>query len=144
MRSVVPDARIFPLGSEVRRVDEALGDPARFDPGRRLRDAGDRRRPRARRSSPHNLRLLRAYAARLAAVDGVTAVRSPFDALDPDAQTPEELARTAATEPTSTLLARMTHADHSLLVATGAHPWRSAQAADVLEALRAVPHPGLA
>jgi len=143
MRSVLPDARIFPPGSEVRRVDEALGDPLRFDPGGAsamqviVETTGAA-------IEPGNLRLLRAYAARLAAVDGITAVRSPFDDLDPDAQTPAELARTAATEPAATLLARMTHADHSLLVATGSHPWRSTEAGEVLEALRDVPHPGLA
>src|SRR5262249_35501788 len=33
MRSVLPDARIFPFHSEVRQVDEELGDASRFDPG---------------------------------------------------------------------------------------------------------------
>ncbi len=143
MRSVLPDARIFPPDSEVRRVDEALGDAAHFDPGGAsamqviVETAGA---PLA----PANLRLLRDYAVQLAAVPGVTAVRSAFDGLDPAAQTPEELARTAAVDPTATRLARMTRDDHSLLIATGAHPWRSAQAAEVLEAVRDVPHPGLA
>ncbi len=143
MRSVLPDARIFPQGSEVRRVDEALADPSRFDAGGAsamqviVETAGA---PLA----PENLRRLRDYAARLRAVDGVSAVRSPFDDLDPDALSPDALARAAAAEPASTLLARMTHADRSLLVATGAHAWRSTEAGQVLEALRDVPHPGLA
>ncbi len=142
MRSVLPDARIFPPGSDVRRVDEALADPARFDPGGAsamqviVETTGAA-------IEPGNLRLLRAYAERLAAVDGVTAVRSPFDDLDPDTQTPAELARTAATERNATLLARMTHGDRSLLVATGSHAWRSTEAGEVLETLRDVPHPGL-
>ncbi len=142
MRSVLPDARIFPRGSEVRRVDEALGDAERFDPGGAsamqviVATAGAP-------LEPHNLRLLRAYAARVAALDGVRSVRTPFDALDPDALTPEELARAATTEPVATRLARMTHQDRSLLVATGAHSWRSAAAAEVLEAVRDVPHSGL-
>jgi RND superfamily putative drug exporter len=143
MRSVLPDARIFPRDSEVRLVDEALGDASRFDPG----GASAMQVIVATTGAPlesHNLRLLRAYAARIAAVAGVTAVRTPFGDLDPDAATPDELARTAAADPTAARLARMTHQDRSLLVATGAHPWRSAQAAEVLEQVRDVPHPALA
>src|SRR5262249_38838270 len=90
------------------------------------------------------LRLLRAYTARISAVSGVTAVRSPFGELDPDGRTSEELARAAEADPVATRLARMTHQDRSLLVATGAHAWRSAQAAQVLETVRDVPHPALA
>jgi RND superfamily putative drug exporter len=143
MRSVLPDARIFPFHSEVRLVDEALGDAGRFDPGGAsamqvvVQSEGSPLEPR-------NLRLLRAYSARISEVDGVTAVRSPFAELDPDARTPDELARAAAVDPVATRLARMTHKDHSLLVATGAHAWRSAQAAQVLEMVREVPHPALA
>ncbi len=143
MRSVLPDARIFPPGSEVRRVDEALADPARFDPGGAssvqviVETLGPPLESR-------NLRLLRDYAARIAAVPGVTAVRSPFADLDPDRKSREELLRAAADDPTATRLARMTHNDRSLLIATGAHPWRSAQATEALEAVRDVPHPELA
>jgi RND superfamily putative drug exporter len=90
-----------------------------------------------------NLRTLRAYAARIAAVDGVRGVRTPFDQLDPDVLTPEQLARKAAVDPVATQLAHMVHENVSLLVATGEHPWRSAHAADVLQVVRAVPHPGL-
>ncbi len=142
MRSVLPDARIFPSGSEVRRVDEALADAGRFDPGGAsamqvvVETAGAPLEPR-------NLRLLRAYAARVAAVDGVKVMRTPFDTLDPDALSREALARAAAAEPAASRLARMTHADRSLLVATGANSWRSAAAAEALEAVRGVPHSGL-
>ena len=142
MRSVLPDARIFPPDSEVRRVDEALADAERFDPG----GASAMQvvvETRGAPLEPRNLRLLRAYAARIAAVAGVTAVRTPFDDLDPDAGTPADLERTAAADPSATRLARMTHENRSLLVATGAHPWRSAQAAEVLEQVRGVPHPAL-
>ena len=142
MRSVLPDARIFPRDSEVRRVDEALGDAGRFDPG-----GASAMQVIVKTSGapldPPNLRLLRAYAARLAAVDGVKAVRSPFEELDPDRLTPAELERVAAREQVATRLARMTHRDRSLLVATGANAWRSAAAADVLGAVRGVPHGSL-
>jgi RND superfamily putative drug exporter len=142
MRSVLPDTRIFPRDSEVRRVDEALGDAARFDPGGGsamqviVKTPGDP-------LEPQNLRSLRAYTARIAELDGVRGVRSPFDPLDPDRMTPEEIRRKAARDPVATQLARTVHQDVSMLVATGEFPWRSAAAAEVLERMRDVPHPGL-
>jgi RND superfamily putative drug exporter len=142
MRSVLPDARIFPESSEVRRVDEALGDASRFDPG----GASAMQvivKTQGAPLEPDNLRLLRAYIARIAAVDGVRGVRSPFDELDPDALTPAELKRKAAFDPTATQLAHMVHENVSLLVVTGEHPWRSTRAAEALEAVRDVPRPGL-
>ncbi len=142
MRSVVPDARIFPRGSEVRRVDEALGDAARFDPG----GASAMQvivKTRGSPLQPENLRSLRKYARRLAAVDGVRSVRSVFDSLDPDALTTAELARKIATDPVATQLSHTVHKDVSLLVVTGANPWRSAQAAVVLDRVRDIRHPGL-
>ena len=126
----------------MRRVDEALGDASRFDPG----GASAMQvvvKTHGSPLEPDNLRRVRAYAARIAAVDGVRGVRSAFDELDPDALTPAELARKAAFDPVATQLAHMVHEDVSLLVATGEHPWRSARAAEVLEAVRDVPHPGL-
>lgn len=90
MQSAVPDTRMFASDSEVRRVDKALGDASRFDPGGAsimqvvATAPGD---PLA----PDNLRLLRAYAARIAAVPGVTEVRTPLNDLDPDALTEAEI-----------------------------------------------------
>jgi RND superfamily putative drug exporter len=142
MRSVLPDARIFPPESDVRRVDEALANPARFDPG----GASAMQMVVKTEGSPllpENLRLLRAYAAAVAAVPGVRGVRSPFEELDPDKLTPEQLARTAAVDPTATKLSRGMYQDRSLLVATGEYPWRSAAAGEVLGSVRAVPHEGL-
>jgi RND superfamily putative drug exporter len=142
MRSVLPDARIFPRASEVRRVDEALADPLRFDPGGASLMQVVVATPGAALDNL-NLRHIRSYAARIRAVDGVIGLRSPFDELDPDALTAEALARAASRDPSATRIARMVHGDVSLLVATGVHPWRSAQAAETLEAVRRVPHPGL-
>jgi RND superfamily putative drug exporter len=142
MRSVLPDARIFPQTSEVRRVDEALGDAARFDPG----GASAMQvvvKTHGSPLEPANLRGVRAYAARIAAVDGVRGVKSPFDELDPDALSPDELAHKAAFDPVATQLVHMLHEDVSLMVATGQHPWRSARAAEVLEEVRDVPKQGL-
>jgi RND superfamily putative drug exporter len=142
MRSVLPDARIFPHGSEVRRVDEALGDAARFDPG----GASAMQVIVTTHGSPlepANLRKLRAYAEQLAAVPGVRGVRSAFETLDPDALSEAELARKLAKEPVATQLAHTVNDDTSLLVVTSEHPWRSAMAAEVLENVRDVQHPGL-
>jgi RND superfamily putative drug exporter len=142
MESVPPDARIFPPSSEVRRVDEALSDPARFDPGGAsamqviVRTVGAPLEVR-------NLRALRAYAAHIAAVEGVRKVRTPFDELDPDSLTPEELERKAAVDPVATELVHMVHEETSLIVANGEHPWSSPAAAKVLRAVREVPHTGL-
>jgi RND superfamily putative drug exporter len=142
MRSVLPDARIFPRESEVRLVDEALGNAARFDPG----GASAMQvvvHTHGSPLEPSNLRKLRAYAARIAAVDGVRGVKSPFDELDPDALSPDELTHKAAFDPVATQLTHMVYENVSLMVATGEHPWRSAKAADVLEEVRDVAHPGL-
>ncbi len=142
MRSVVPDTRIFPHDAEVRRVDEALANPGRFDPG----GASGMQLLVKTDGSPleaKNLRMLRAYAARIAALPGVRGVRSPFSELDPDALTPQELARKTAVDPTASKLARTVNGDLSLLVVTGEHPWRSAHAAEVLQTVREVTHPGL-
>jgi RND superfamily putative drug exporter len=142
MRSVLPDARMFPEESEVRQVDEILADANRFDPG-----GGSAMQLVVHTSGeplePQNLRTLRAYAARVDAVEGVGAVRTPFDDLDPDALTPEELSKKASVDPVATQLAHTVNDDMSLLVATGEYAWRSARAADVLEVVRDVPHPGL-
>ena len=142
MRSVLPDTRIFPHGSEVRRVDEALGDESRFDPGGAsamqmiVETPGDP-------LDPANLRRLRAYAAAVAQVDGVRGVRSPFDLLDPDTMSAAEIQRKSAVDPVATQLAHTVNGNFSMLVATGEHPWRSPAAFDALERVRAVPHPGL-
>ena len=128
--------------SEVRLVDEALGDASRFDPG----GASAMQvvvKTHGSPLEPANLRRVRAYAARIAAVDGVRGVTSAFDELDPDALTPAELAHKSAFDPVATQLVHMVHEDVSLLIATGEHPWRSARAAEVLEAVRDIPKQGL-
>jgi RND superfamily putative drug exporter len=142
IRSVLPDTRIFPPDSEVRRVDTALADPSRFDPG----GASAMQVIVATPGSPldaQNLRRLRAYADALASVEGVRKVRSPYEDLDPDVLSQAQIEREAAVDPSATKLAHMKHEDVSLLVATGEHPWRSAAASAVLEEVRRVPHEGL-
>ena len=111
MRSVLPDTRIFPHDSEVRRVDEALGDAARFDPG----GASAMQvvvKTHGSPLEPANLRRCAPTPRGSPRWTGVRGVRSPpFDELDPDALTPDELARKAAVDPVATQLAHMVHED---------------------------------
>ena len=142
LQSAVPDTRMFASDSEVRRVDKALGDAARFDPGGAsimqivATAPGD---PLA----PDNLRLLRAYAARIKALPGVTGVRTPLNDLDPNAMTEAEIREGASADPLATQVRRTIHENTVLLVAGNQHPWRSLDAAQVLDSVRAVPRPGL-
>jgi RND superfamily putative drug exporter len=142
MQSAVPDTRMFTSDSEVRRVDKALGDASRFDPGGAsimqvvATAPGD---PLA----PDNLRVLRGYAARIAALPGVTEVRTPLKDLDPEALSEAEIRAEAAADPLATRVRRTVHENTALLVVGNAHPWRSLAASGVLDAVRAVPHPGL-
>jgi RND superfamily putative drug exporter len=143
MRSAVPDTRMFAVQSEVRRVDTALGDANRFDPGGasaiQLVVSMEQGTP----LDPDNLRRLRDYGARIRALDGVVNLRSAVRELDPDRMTPEEIESQKRREPTATELRRTVNENTILLVAGGKHPWRSIQAADVVEQVRAIPHPGL-
>jgi RND superfamily putative drug exporter len=142
MQSAVPDTRMFASDSEVRRVDKTLGDATRFDPGGAsimqvvATAPGD---PLA----PDQLALLRAYAARIAALPGVTEVRTPLNDLDPAALSEAEIRAEAAADPLATRVRRTIHEHTVLLVAGNEHPWRSLAAAGVLDAVRAVPHPGI-
>jgi len=142
LQSAVPDTRMFASDSEVRRVDKALGDPSRFDPGGAsimqvvVAAPGDP-------LDPENARRLRAYAARIRALPGVTGVRTPLNDLDPDRLSADEIRERAAADPLATQVRRTIHEHSALLVAGNAHPWRSLAAAGVLDAVRAVPHPGL-
>jgi uncharacterized membrane protein YdfJ with MMPL/SSD domain len=141
MQSAVPDTRMFASDSEVRQVDRALGDPARFDPG----GASIMQVVATAPSDPlghASLATLRAYAARIRAVPGVTEVRTPLNDLDPLRQTDAEIRAAAASDPLATEVRRTIHENTVLLIAGNAHPWRSLAAAEVLDAVRAVPHPG--
>jgi RND superfamily putative drug exporter len=92
---------------------------------------------------PDNLRQLRAFTATLDALPGVEGVRSAVAELDPDALSPEALARAVATEPTATKIRRMVDGNAALVVAENEHPWQSAASGELVEAIRAAPHPGL-
>ena len=142
MRSAMPDSSALARDSEVRRVDEALSDPMRFDPG------GASAIPvivatKGSPLEPANLRSLRSLIADIEAVPGVEGVRSPARDLDPDALTPEAMQRKMASEPTATQLRRMVDEDAALLIADNRNPWRSPESARIVAAIREVEQPGL-
>ena len=141
MQSAVPDARMFGRDSEVRRVEDTIGDPARFDPGgassiQLVVETG------GKLLDPENLRAVRRFLADLATLPGVAELRTPLLDLDP-ALPPDALARQAASAEIAPALARTVHGDLALVTAVGVHPWRTQQAAATVEAVRAIPHPGL-
>jgi uncharacterized membrane protein YdfJ with MMPL/SSD domain len=141
MKSIVPDARMFGLDSEVRRVEDTIGDPVQFDPSGAssiqllLETEGSMLAPEAVRAA-HRL------LAELARVPGVAGVRTPLLELDPT-HGEESLARAAASPRLAPALARSVDRDIALVVAIGAHAWRSEPAADTVHAVRELSEPGL-
>ena len=141
MKSAVPDARMFGRDSEVRRVEDTIGDTTVFDPSGAssmqilLEANGSILEPEA-------LRAARAYLGQLAATPGVAGVRTPLLELDPDASA-EALARKVASPQLAPGLARSVHEDLALVVAIGAHPWRTEAAAQTVAAVRKLSEPGL-
>jgi len=140
LEAAVPDARMFGRDSEVRRVEDTLGDPSRFDPSgasslQILIETG------SPLLEPETLRRVHRYLERLAGAPGVAAIRTPLLELDPalDAAALRARARSPELAPA---LARSLHDDLALVVAVGAHPWRSEEAARTVETVRALPHPG--
>jgi RND superfamily putative drug exporter len=140
LRSAVPDARMFGRDSEVRRVEDAIGDTALFDPSgaSSMQILIETKGPVL---APASLAVLRPYLERLAAAPGVALLRTPLLELDPAAGA-EALARTIASPQLAPALARSVHQDLALVVAVGAHPWRSEEAAETVAAVRQLPTPG--
>jgi RND superfamily putative drug exporter len=142
MKSIVPDARMFGLDSEVRRVEDTIGDPLQFDPSGAsaiqvlLETEGSMLTPDALRAAQ---RLL----SELARVPGVSAVRTPLLELDPDALGAEELGRVLTSPRLAPALARSVDRDIALVVAIGAFPWRSEDAAATVARVRGISEPGL-
>jgi RND superfamily putative drug exporter len=141
MKSIVPDARMFGLDSEVRRVEDTIGDPAQFDPSgaSSIQVLLETEGPMLAAGS---LQAAQRLIAELARVPGVAGVRTPLLELDP-ALDPGALARAAASPRLAPALARSVDDDLALVVAIGAHPWRSEEAAATVARVRALSEPGL-
>jgi RND superfamily putative drug exporter len=133
---------MFGRDSEVRRVEDTIGDTSVFDPSGAsslqilLEVNGSMLEPEALRSA-------RAYLAALASTPGIAGVRTPLLELDPDALDAEALARKATSPQLAPALARSVHQDLALVVAIGAHPWRTEEAAQTVAAVRKLRQPGL-
>jgi RND superfamily putative drug exporter len=136
MQAVLPDARTFPPDSEVRRVEERIGDPAQFDPSgaSTLQLAVETEGPVL---APEGIRTLQPWLAALARVPGVQELRTPLAGLDP------ERGRESAGIAGKMELDRTVHEDLALVNVQAAHGWRTPEAAATVNAVRAVPHPGL-
>jgi RND superfamily putative drug exporter len=136
MQAVLPDARTFPPDSEVRRVEERIGDPAQFDPSgaSTLQIAVRTQGPVL---APESLRALQAWLEQVARVPGVEALNSPLRSLDP------ERGRESADIAGKMELDRTVHEDLALVNVRAAHGWRTPEAAETVNAVRAVAHPGL-
>jgi RND superfamily putative drug exporter len=87
--------------------------------------------------APGALRKLQPWLAALAAVPGVEAVRTPLAGLDP------ERGREGADAAGKMELDRTVHEDLALVNVEAAYGWRTPEAAATVNAVRAVPHPGL-
>jgi RND superfamily putative drug exporter len=141
MQSAVPDARMFGRDSEVRRVEDTIGDPAVFDPGgassiQILVETG------GSLLEPARLAAVQRFLAQVAALPGVAELRTPLLDLDPSLP-PDALARQAQSATIAPALARTVHQDLALVTAVGVHPWRTEAAAATVEAVRAIPSPGV-
>ncbi len=136
MQAVLPDARTFPPGSEVRRVEERIGDPAQFDPSgaSTLQLTVETSGPAL---GPEGIRAIQAWLPRLAALPGVQAVPSPLASLDP------ERGRESADAAGKMELDRTVHENLALVNVQGAHGWRTPEAAETVNAVRALAADGL-
>jgi RND superfamily putative drug exporter len=136
MDAVLPDSRTFPPGSEVRNVEERIGDPAFFDPSGASNVQISVEAP-GPLLEPDGLRLVQGWLGELARVPGVEEIRTPLLTLDPSR------GRESADAAGQMELDRTVHEDLALVNAQGAHGWRTAEAAATVNAIRALPHPGL-
>jgi RND superfamily putative drug exporter len=136
MEAVLPDSRTFPPGSEVRRVEERIADPAQFDPSgaSTLQLSVETDGPVLAREG---IRAVQAWLPRLAALPGVQAVRTPLSSLDP------ERGRASADAAGKMELDRTVHENLALVNVEGAYGWRTPQAADTVNAVRALRGEGL-
>ena len=136
MQAVLPDARTFPPDSEVRRVEERIGNPAEFDPSgaSTLQIAVETNGPVL---APEGLRALQAWLEEVARLPGVQEVRTPLRGLDP------ERGRESADIAGKMELDRTVHEDLALVNVQAAAGWRTPEAARTVNAVRDVAHAGL-
>jgi uncharacterized membrane protein YdfJ with MMPL/SSD domain len=140
MRGAMPDTTTFPRGSEVRTVDERIADPAQFDPSgsSALQIVLETDGPVL---APDTLRSVQTYLRALAEVPGIAKIDTALDDLDPDQVGGDGLVTTSDPD-VLTELGRTVDGDLTLIHAEGAAAFRTDAAAQLVEAVRALPHPG--
>jgi RND superfamily putative drug exporter len=142
MKSVIPDARILPADSAVRRVEEQLADPARFDQAgtwaiQVVVEADGPVRER------RQLLYVHAFLRELRRVAGSDNVQTPLNELDPARFSDAELRSKAAKPEVEIPLAHTVDDDLALITVPCGDSWRSQQAVELVKAIRQLPHPGL-
>jgi len=142
MRSVLPDARILPADSAVRKVEERLGDPAQFDQSG-IWATQVVVQTQGPAQDPENLRLVRDFVAELRGLEGVKEVQTPLALLDPDRMSQAEIGDKAREPAVQMQLSRTVDRDLALVSVLGDVSWRAPEAVSLVKAIRALPHPGL-
>jgi RND superfamily putative drug exporter len=142
MQSVLPDARILPVDSAVRKVEERLADPVVFDQAgtwaiQVLIEAD------APVLETHQLHFVHAFLRELRRVAGSDNVQTPLNELDPARLTESELRSRAAKPDVEIPLAHTVDREIALVTVPCGDSWRSQQAVRLVKAIRALPHPNL-
>ena len=146
MEAVLPDARTLPAGSEVRRVDERLGESDRVRSERGVGGPGRRRARRARCSSPRPCGRCTPYLQRArAACRACSEVRTPLASLGSarPLRAGDREGRDRDRDRDAARAHRRTE-NLALVTAQGRHSVAlDAEAGATVNAIRALPHPGL-
>ncbi len=145
MKSAMPDVHVFPPESEVRRVDEMLEARDGFGKTPLTPILVAVRAPAPFKASGEIENLIQ-YTQSLNSLAGVNRVASPF-AQGPLAD--PKNARAALEHPESLdsqerkFLEQSVHDELAVIYVYGKAPWRSNEAADLVEGIRALPSAGL-
>jgi RND superfamily putative drug exporter len=142
MQSVLPDARILPADSDVRRVEERLADPASFD------QAGTWAiQVLIEADGPvletRQLRFVHAFLRELRRVAGSDNVQTPLTQLDPERLSEAEIRSRAAKPDVEIPLAHTVDREIALVTVPCGESWRSQRAVQLVKAIRELPHPNL-
>ncbi|HKA15557.1 MAG TPA: MMPL family transporter [Myxococcota bacterium] len=140
MRAAMPDTTTFPRGSEVRTVDERIADPAQFDPtgASALQIVLETEGPVL---APDTLRRVQDYLGALSRVPGIAKLDTALGRLDPDQIGNDGLVTTADPD-LLTQLDRTVDGDLALITAQGTQAFRTQASAQLVGAVRGLPHPG--
>jgi RND superfamily putative drug exporter len=138
MKSVLPDARIFPADAAVRRIEERLADPAVFDQAgtwaiQVLLEAD------GPVLEPQQLRYVHAFLRELRRVAGSDNVQTPLTQLDPERMSEAEIRSRAAKPDVEIPLAHTVDREIALVTVPCGESWRSPRAVELVKAIRALP-----